>query len=245
MCLKRDILFIVCCLSLTSCQDWCEVIAPNNTYKGLGIYNLYGQYWFYNKQGLKCKFNFDINKRGQSNIPMDYSSVEKENQDIVQRFDISYEKPKNNYYIVNCWTYEQNVENRVNCSYVSVHQSITRSYDTTDEHKLDRNFVYLKPFPSQIHDNWLLAVNKIDRNDRWKVIFEPSKLDYQRCGDECPSIPVVEHMDGSLFGRIDSIVEFERDDITGHILLFDINHRPYYCSQLENQSLSEQVLHID
>ena len=209
----RPILFFVCCLSLTSCQDWCEVIAPNNRYEGLGVYREYGQYWLYNRQGLKWKVNFDFNETGHSNITMDYSSIEEENPDIVQRFDISYEEIMNNNYSANCWTYVQNVENRVNCSYISTNQSMSHSYDIT--YRLGYDLVYFKPFPSQMHDNWLLAISKMDRNFRWKVVFEPSKLEYQACFDECPSIPMVDQMDGSLFENIDSIVEFESESHNG------------------------------
>ena len=243
----KKVIFFVYCLSLTSCQDWCEVIAPNKTFKGLGIYHEYnqsgyGQYWFHNEQGLKWKVNLDFNNTGFVKIVMDYNSTQRERQDI-QRFSIFYERQNDNYCYINCLSY---VDNQVYCNHFIIRQTFFRFYTTVDQNPLGHSFLYMKPFPSKKHDNWLLAINKTDRFDRWTVRFDPLKVEYQPCDDNCTSIPMIDQMNGSLFATLNSIVEFEFElnDTNGQILLFDINHLPYFCLQPENQSLSEQVLLI-
>ena len=234
------------CLSLTSCQDWCEVIAPNKTYIGLGIYRQYkeldsGQYWMYNKQGLKWKVNFTVDASGHSNIIMEYSSIVNVNDQINQGFGIYYETP-GLYYYINC----EIIDKYVNCSYM-YNINTTNTRIVTDQfnssNQLNSDFKYLKPYPSQTHDNYLTAINKNNIEVRRSVRLEPGVLQYSNCSNICPSIPMVDQMNASLFARIDSIADYniKQSDKSGHILVFDINGQPFYCIQPENQSLSKEV----
>ena len=56
----------------------------------------------------------------------------------------------------------------------------------------------------------------------------------------CPDIEFIEQMDNPLVRQIDSIVDYDIGISFKHFLLFDINGRPYYCVQTEN-NISEQV----
>ena len=241
------ILFIISFLPLYSCEDWCHIIAPNQTYNGLGIYQEYKrfdrrQYWMFNKQGLKWKVNITFDESGLSMITLVESSISRLNVRISQMFGISYYRPQNEYYSVNCGVFDYSV---TSCVYLySVVNGTQNIYhNQTQPNKTNTDFVYLNPFPSQRHDSYLIAIDKNNREDRTMVGLNPREIQYMSCNTMCPSIPMVEQMDGSLFAQIDSIVDYEDKDNKhfGHILVFDINGRPFYCTQTENQSLSDEV----
>ena len=245
MCPKILIIIFMYCLSLTSCQDWCEVIAPNKTYRGLGIYREYKeldseQYWMYNKQGSVWKVNFTLDANGHSNITMVNSSIKSFTDRISQLFGIYYETPEHRYYSINCAIFHKYVI----CTYLYPAPNGSQiTDDLTHANQLNSDFVYLKPYPSQRHDNYLIAINKNARQNRTIVRLQPRHIQYSDCSNICPSIPMVDEMNASLFARIDSIADYniKQSDKSGHILLFDINGQPFYCIQPENQSLSEEV----
>ena len=174
-------------------------------------------------------------------IAMNESSLFKFYVEISHIFGISYQRFQNEYYSVNCGLINNSV---IYCKYLySVVDSPRYFSHPTQPNQTNTDLVYLKPFPSQRHDSYLIAIDKNNREDRTMVRLNPAEIQYMSCKTMCPSIPMVEQMDASLFAQIDSIVDYEDKDNNhfGHILLFKINDRPYYCTQPENQSLSEQV----
>ena len=92
------IILIAICLPLISSEDLCELIAPNGSYKGLGIYKRYEYkeflkvvflgYWMYNKQGMEWKVMFEINETNNVNIEVDYQSIQAINTSIVIRLGL-------------------------------------------------------------------------------------------------------------------------------------------------------------
>ena len=245
MCSKILFIFFIYCLSLTSCEDWCEVIAPNKTYKGLGIYRQYkeldsGQYWMYNKQGLQWKVDFTLDASGHSNITMVNSSIRRLTNRVNMFFGLYYEISDNRYYSINC----RKIDGLTYCQYLYPGpDGSPTSYNLTHDNQLNSDFVYLKLYPSQTQDNYLIAINKNNRQNRTRVKLEPPDIQYSDCSNICPSIPMVDQMKASLFARIDSIADYNirQSDKSGHILVFDINGQPFYCIQPENQSLSKEV----
>ena len=237
-----SILFFVSYWPLIWCTDWCEIIAPNKTYKGLSIYNRYDssglrQNWMRNKEGSMWKVNFTFDQNGPLDFIMDDTIETFLKRNVIQMFSISY-KRQDIYYNMNCEMYS----NRLECVYHNLKED-KDYYNQILANKLNPNFLYVKPYPSQRHDSSLIEISKKDRNSRAIVRLEPTRIEYMVCNDICYSIPLVERMNSSLFARIDSIVDYEdkANNRFGHILLFNINGRPYYCTQPENQSLSEEV----
>ena len=232
---------IACIESTNNTIDWCEVIAPNNTYKGLRIYSQYDssglrQNWMRNEQGLEWKVNFTLDPSGHLNFIMDETIERNNNTDVIQMFSISYTL-QDFYYIINCAMHSDRLE----CVYGHLKTNYYNKIVLTK--RMNPNFLYVKPYPSQRHDSSLIEISKKDPYYRTIIRFEPRGIEYMECNVICHSIPLVEQMNGSLFARISSIVDYEdkSNNTFGHIMLFDINGRPYYCTQPENQSLTEEV----
>ena len=88
--------------------------------------------------------------------------------------------------------------------------------------------------------------NKSDRVILEMLPIEPQKTNYSLYirKDNLPDIPFIRDMNDSLFGQIDSIIDYNWDHkrgLTGHMLWFNIDHKHYYCFQPEGKPLSEQV----
>ena len=123
-------------------------------------------------------------------------------------------------------------------------KKLKRRINVTNK-EVDNNFVFVKLLPSMMKDreDSIVAIDQSNRTDRWIITLGiDNKLSVNQCSlRRCPSIQFIDQMNDTLFKRIDSIVDYRIDDRFGHILLFDITGRPYYCSQPENESLSEKV----
>ena len=90
------------------CQDLCQLIAPNNTYKGVGIYQRFNvsgdyEYWMYNRQGLEWRVVINASEFGNPVFVVDYESKREINRNISQRFGIFVNNyPTNLYYPMIC-----------------------------------------------------------------------------------------------------------------------------------------------
>ena len=88
------ILLFINCLPMILCQDLCQLIAPNNTYKGIGIYKRFNwlesyEYWMYNRQGLEWRVVINTSDWENPVFVIDYESNREMNINITQRFGIS------------------------------------------------------------------------------------------------------------------------------------------------------------
>ena len=91
---SKMILFFVFTLSLTSisCEDWCSLIKPNGTYKGLGMYRYFevqdkgiGSFLMYNRAGAEWKFQINYTDDMLSLKMIENSTKESANEDVVHR----------------------------------------------------------------------------------------------------------------------------------------------------------------
>ena len=147
--------------------------------------------WTFVKRYI-CEMNF-CETMHPPMIAMNESSLFKFDVEISHIFGISYQRFQNEYYSVNCGLINNSV---IFCKYLySVVDSPQYFSQPTQPNQTNTDLVYLKPFPSQSQDSYLIAIDKNNREDRTMVRLNPAEIQYMSCKTMCPSIPIVEQMD--------------------------------------------------
>ena len=103
-----------------------------------------------------------------------------------------------------------------------------------------------KTFPKAIEprDNHLMAYNRHNKLDRLRIRMTNDPdievlIEKLRLTD----IAFIRDMNDTLFGQIDSIIDYHSErGLTGHMLWFNIKDKHYYCFQPEGKPLSKQVI---
>ena len=251
------IILIAISLPLISSEDLCQLIAPNGSFKGLGIYKRYEYkeflkavflgYWMYNKQGMEWKVMFEINETNDVNIEVDYQSIQAINTSIIKRLGLFTYPIKDwpRFYVFNCDVFRsQGKANDLEVDCRNIFDTSSGSHlsvrDVND--LLDSVFIHQK-IPLALPSHYIL-VNKTNKTIH-KYFHYDGKLEAMitlPCNQmTCSDIRFIEQMDDSLVRQIDSTVDYNIGLTFKHFLLFDINGRPYYCVQTECINISEQV----
>ena len=93
-----------------------------------------------------------------------------------------------------------------------------------------------------------LLINKANKSEQKYIDYneDENKLLTTTCNrwHPCPNTTFFDQMNDTLVIKIESIVDYNISNRFVHILLFDINGRPKYCVQPDNQSLSQEVFLI-
>ena len=111
-----------------------------------------------------------------------------------------------------------------------------------------KNPLIFKIYPKQndlpLASHWM-AYNRHNKSDKFILELQHiESFDYEiyRKRKDLPDIAFIRQMNDSLFSQIDSMIDYNWEGMTGHMLWFNIDHKYYYCFQPEGQSLSEQVI---
>ena len=250
------IISIAICLPLISSQDLCQLIAPNGSYKGLGIYKTYNysnqihsffhDYWMYNKQGIEWKVILDINETNDVKIEIDYQSIQAINKSIVKRLEfvltpILGDWPIYSIFHCDVLKYEREANDwEIVCKAILVTSSGSHIKVRDVNDWLDSVFIN-HDYPKPIR---FILVNKKNKTIKKYLYYDryvQTMIAIQCNITTCPDIEFIEQMDDSLVRQIDSVVDYYNGLTFRHLLLFDINGRPYYCVQTDYNNISEQV----
>ena len=93
----------------------------------------------------------------------------------------------------------------------------------------------------------VMIYNRHNKTDKYRLIMaikREQSVNYTIELEEYHSsdIEFIRDMNDSLFGQIDSIIDYHTESgLSGHMLWFNIKDKHYYCFQPEEQPLSEQV----
>ena len=239
------ILLFIICLPVILCQDLCQLIAPNGHYKGLGIYQLWDMsggkwvYWMYNKQGLEWKVVINASDAKNLIFVNDYDSKREMNINIEQRFGVKAFLSTSSVVcdiIENEWICRNNLLNKV--------IEIQKSPETNLTDKVFMIFNILFPLYETNIEIYVLKnffmINKQNKKERYKLIVSEEEgtiaiLPLEDGTTENLKIwNYLELLNDLLFQSIESIVDYfifeiEDDKYFTYIMVFDINHRPYYC----------------
>ena len=218
------------------------------------------QNWMFNRQGLQWSFNFSLNPdkeatvhlldvgvRGTDCLTSNLLTIDEE---VELKFAMEFKSGDEyrTYLWVNCSRMKaESNEPDLQCHFfvLQINKPVN---PTLVNHTLNftDNAVILKPFPSVLKypkGSYVLAVNRDNKNEKIKIDFTPDlMIRTEICDQQCPNIAFIDQMDDQLFKGFDSAVEFRNSSLSGHLLLFNINNKPFYCFQPEGQPLSRQVL---
>ena len=250
------IILITICLPLISSEDLCQLIAPNGSYKGLGIYKTYNysnqihsffhEFWMYNKQGMEWKVMLDINETNDVNIEVDYQSIQAINTSIVKRLEfvltpILGDWPLYSIFHCDILKYEREANYwEIVCKAILVTSTGSHIKVRDGNDWLDSVFIN-HDYPKPIR---FILVNKKNKTIKKYLYYDryvQTMIAIQCNQMTCPDIEFIQQMDDSLVRQIDSVVDYYNRLTFRHLLLFDINGRPYYCIQTNYNNISEQV----
>ena len=250
------LLFIIC--HPVICKDLCQLIAPNNTYNGVGIYQRFNvsgnEYWMYNRQGLEWKVVINTSDWENPVFVMDYESKREINRNIRQRFGIFVNNyPTNLYYPMICDIIGDS--KRFVCHIVSDSINIINriEFKLNNWNNRVKEFLFVNIYPMSI-----LVPDKEKRKERNIISLnkQTNTLHLRPCDSDnvdCSTFPIlryIEQMDKSLLATIVSALDYTQHSSSpfrkGNLLLFDINDRPYYCVLEPNETITsyEQVIII-
>ena len=221
------IILIAICLPLISSQDLCQLIAPNGSYKGLGIYKRYNfsepiyaffrDYWMYNKQGIEWKVIFGINETNDVRIEVDYQSIQAINTSIVKRLGL-FVTPKFDvwpYIVLHCDFIRSKGEAndlKVNCrdTYSGSHIKVRDVNDWLDSIFINQDDPLESHFISVNKKNKTITKYLYYDDTLEDIIAVPCYIVYL---ETCPIIKFIEQMDDSLFRQIESIDEYSQTSV--------------------------------
>ena len=244
---------IFLCISSIDCLN-CSDVIPDGHYDGLTIYKLFRnsteENWMFNRHRNKWRFTVSLDDNEELTIhSIDNSSTIEDN--IDNQFGLYYRFIDDNSTYGNaiqCRIEKHLVEFNLKCRYQNTELTsgaiLADNYNSTKFNFTTESLI-LKPFPSQVNypnGSYVLAINRDNRTERLKISFTSDfEIETDICDQQCPNILFIEQMDDKLFRQLDSTVVYRKDNISGHLLLFNINERPFYCYQPEGQLLSRQV----
>ena len=256
-------LCICFCISSVDCINCSNVIIDGQFY-GLSIYNRFEPYfatdsltyiqenYMDNKQGHYWKFEVSVNDNLEPTLNMTGNALPLD-VEVEKRFGIIYEPDEaNKVILVNCHLMKESNSSDLGCNYkVYVLRIRHANRDAENKFNFTRNSVILQPFPSlvgipsEVHypnNSYVMAINRDNKAKRIRIFLTSDyKIRTEICDQQCPKIPFIDQMDDQLFRGFDSAVQYLKDSLSGHLLLFNINDRPFYCFQPKGQPLSQQV----
>ena len=246
------LLFILQSLSSVLCLNCSDVRQSN----GFGIYvkrETKGDRinWIYDKNGKEWKLNLT-----EKNREMDIESIGNETLEYALRAMIRFSNYIRFEHLKQTVSYNCHIRMDRNLSGqpigiicgVSVNRA--KPYAVGVRLKTNNPLAF-KTYPknNDYSSPQVMVYNRHNKSDR--VILEMLSIDHRKANyslritkDNLPDIPFIRGMNDSLFGQIDSIIDYNLDHtkgLSGHMLWFNIKDRHYYCFQPEEQPLSEQV----
>ena len=256
--IRSSILIIVLMVSMSECEDWCSLIKPNGSYKGLGIYHRWyerhegkAEYVMFNRAGYEWKFEITGSPQTglkEMNISLIEGSLKRvDDRNVVNRFGIYVEEgslPSLKDYVGECSVLES-VEQGYNIScqeYKSQTKIINLPKDLI-------NVVIMKVSP---RENWVLSLGSyvllISKDKKSHLFYDPTANTLtSECGlsrSKCKIPQFVGQLNDSLFENIDGVVDYNYGKgYSGWLVLFSIDQTLKYCFTAENQNISEEVRH--
>ena len=250
------ILTLILLSTSVRCYDWCPLVKPNGNYGGLGLFHRFADsltdsgkdYVVFNRAGHEWSAQFK--SATDLTLEMIDSSVKAvEDKGIVNKFgtfalyDPKLKKPggrprecsvismAEKGYQINCRDAQQNAINALNSS-GSTDLVIMKVYANITEKEQSSCLIFYKD-----------STNKSEYFE-FNPFEEWLQSDCSQSQKEMCRVPLfVQQMDDSLFRAIDSVVDFslKRGSVSGHLILFNIEGKPKYCTTIEGQSLSDEV----
>ena len=246
-----DILLLIILQSLSSvlclnCSDVRQSI-------GFGVYtrrepNGSRSYWISNKKGSEWELYLN-ESNGQIDIERISDETHYDNRTGIIRFS-NFVQFQQFFVSYNCHSYVKPM---------SLNSIIACDVTQTEEHSKEvtqqkfgqlfryQNRLIFKTFPMRndisLGIHWI-TYNRHNKNDRFKLGFyriQSSDYELYIVRHDLPDIEFIRQMNDSLFSQIDSMIDYNWEGMTGHMLWFNIDHKHYYCFQPEGQPLSEQV----